>query len=216
MFECYGSLRKNYALESLGGVASQSCEYFLPPSKGIDGIIDNTSSGNFEGAHTCHSDTEVEKSWEVELAVRTNVDSVTIYNRNDDRMEPVILQLYDGSELVHSKPLSGIWQNSDVSADGTAENDVFTVPIGNVVATKVKLYRAPGDTVPINFHELEVRGMYAVSHLRITHVCTYSLQNPNKIYQMIACNSLSNKLPNGPNSLSNKRPNSHSCRSKII
>ena len=167
VFECYGSLRKNYALESLGGVASQSCAYgSLLPSKGIDGIIDNTSSGNFEGAHTCHSDTEVEKSWEVELAVRTNVDSVTIYNRNDDRMEPVILQLYDGSELVASKPLSGIWQNSDVSADGTAENDVFTVPIGNVVATKVKLYRAPGDNVPINFHELQVWGTSTVPMVR--------------------------------------------------
>ena len=79
-------------------------------------------------------------------------------------MEPVILELYDGSTLVASAPLSGIWQNSDVSADGTAVNDVFTVNFENVVATKVRLYKGPGDDQPINFHELEAWGTFAVSH----------------------------------------------------
>jgi hypothetical protein len=94
-------------------------------------------------------------------------------------MEPVILELYDGSTLVASAPLSGIWQNSDVSADGTAVNDVFTVNFENVVATKVRLYKGPGDDQPINFHELEAWGTFAVSHSLRLRVRIISMK-PNK------------------------------------
>ena len=180
VFECYGSLQKNYALESNGGKASQSCTYSNSgagdPVNGIDG---DTSSDLATLAHTCN-DANIDVSWEVELGVRTSVDHITIFNRvgvydHRERMEPVILQLYDGEVEVDSKPLSGIWQNSDVSADGTAENDVFTVEFDNVVATKVRLFRPPADQSttepePINFRELEAWGTFAVSHLRITDV----------------------------------------------
>ena len=101
-------------------------------------------------AHTCNSE---EAWWEVQLAQRTVIDYITIYNRNDPwkyRMEKVVLQLYDGSNLVDSKALSGLWQ--DVAGD------VFSVDFDNVVATKVKLYKNHIGNQPINFRELEAWG----------------------------------------------------------
>ena len=169
--EYCGSLQKNWALESNFGEASQSCVYYytdIYPRNGIDG---DTSSNLNTLAHTC-SDGNIDVWWEVELGVRTNVHNITIFSRvGFSTMEPVILQLYDGGVEVDSKPLSGIWQNSDESSDGTAENDVFTVEFDNVVATKVRLFRpdqSTTDEIPVQLRELEAWGTYAVSHLRIT------------------------------------------------
>jgi hypothetical protein len=179
VFECYGSLQKNYALESNGGEASQSCTYSNSgagdPRNGIDG---DTSSDLATLAHTC-SYSSIDVWWEVELGVRTNVHNIKIFNRAvpteySSRMEPVILQFFDGEVEVDSKPLSGIWKPVG-EGNGTATDNVFTIDFDNVVATKVRLFLDHSHMAnghPINFRELEAWGTYAVSHLRIITIVT--------------------------------------------
>ena len=159
----YVSLRKNYALQSNNGVATQSCVVQdLSPFNGIDG---QTASCGYVAcnARTCEAE---EVWWQVELDQRVYVDHITIYNRDvgsyNNRMEPVFLQLYDGDVLVSSTSLSELWKPVG-DGGGTATNDVFTIDFSTLVsATKVKLYKNADTTEPINFRELEAWGYLSV------------------------------------------------------
>ena len=178
--------KKNYALTNNGGAAQQSCDYsfyYYDPTNGIDGNTEGTPPwGSINDANLAHTCLAEEVSWEVVLGQRTNVHKITIYNRDDGpanaRMEQVVLQLYDGGNLVASESLSELWK--PVGEGGTATDDVFTIFFSNVFATKVKLYKSTlGNTKPINFRELEAWG----TTFMVSHRFFFS---PVNIYQLIS------------------------------
>lgn len=82
-------------------------------------------------------------------------------DNNYHTLEPVIIQLYDGDDLVNSTPVDPFITKPYTS---NINDYVYDVTISGVFATKVRLYKnTPGNSDPINFREVEVWGAISVS-----------------------------------------------------
>jgi hypothetical protein len=143
-------LKRNAALESFGGVASQSSTYSsnYPAKKAIDGNLDrNFSIGTFS-----HTKRERNPWWQVKLDKKYSITEVKVHNRLDccrDRIVGFILTVYNGGTEVY---------NSNVSApnESSTSKKLYNFNIPDVEGDKVKIHIPGSDNKALNMQEVQV------------------------------------------------------------
>jgi hypothetical protein len=141
-------LKTNAALESFGGVASQSSNFDAMKYQ-ANRAIDGNTNGNGEKFVT-HTEQERNPSWEVQLDKKYSISEVKVHNRLDccgERIVGFILTIYNGGTEVY---------NSNVSSpnESSTNKTLYNFNIPDVKGDKVKIHIPGTDKI---LHMLEVQ-----------------------------------------------------------